>query len=200
MTINNLDEETLCECTKALTLALGHKDLHTQLHSERVIELSQELGIACGLDSEEIKSLRVSAAFHDIGKIGIPDSILLKSSSFERDEWEIMQTHSARGEEIVEALRLKNNNLISKGVRHHHEYFNGEGYPDRLKGEDIPIMSRIISICDSYDGMASPRPYHQKRSHKEVLAVLQEEKGKKHDPEILDKFLELIETSSYKVS
>ncbi|PLY11168.1 MAG: phosphohydrolase [Arcobacter sp.] len=194
------EENVVCECSKALLLALGQKDEHTQLHSERVVELSSEVGIALKLDINQIKTLRISAAFHDIGKIGIPDNVLLKPSSFNDEEWEIMKSHAINSEKIVNTLDFENSDIIAKAVRHHHEYYNGNGYPDRLKGESIPIYSRIISLADSYDAMSSPRPYHNKRLHAEIMKILEEENGIKHDPKIFEIFKNIIQISKYKVN
>ena len=200
MEMFKLKENVICECSKALLLALGQKDEHTQLHSERVVELSSEVGIALKLDEVQIKTLRISAAFHDIGKIGVPDKILLKPSSFNDEEWEIMKKHSINSETLVNSMHFENSDIIAKSVRHHHEYYNGNGYPDKLKGEDIPIYARIISLADSYDAIASPRPYHNKRSHSEIMEILEEENGTKHDPEIFKVFKKIIQISKYKVS
>ncbi|PLY05954.1 MAG: phosphohydrolase [Arcobacter sp.] len=199
MNMFKLEENVICECSKALLLALGQKDEYTQLHSERVVELSSEVGIALKFDVEQIKILRISAAFHDIGKIGIPDKVLLKSSSFNDKEWEIMKNHSINSERLVNSLHFENSNIIANAVRHHHEYYDGNGYPDKLKGEDISIYSRIISIADSYDAMSSPRPYHNKKSHSEIMKILEEENGMKYDPIIFEVFRKIIQISHYKV-
>ncbi|WP_419765039.1 MAG: HD-GYP domain-containing protein [Arcobacter sp.] len=200
MEVFKLEENIICECSKALLLALGQKDEHTQLHSQRVVEISEELGLSIGLNENKIKILRISAAFHDIGKIGIPDKILLKPSSFNDKEWDIMKSHSLKSEELVKNMYFKDSDIIASAVKHHHEYYNGKGYPDNLKGKEIPIYSRIIALADSYDAMASPRPYHGKRNHNEIMSILESEKGIKHDPELYETFKEIIERSSYKVS
>lgn len=200
MKIFKLEEKVICECSKAILLALGQKDEHTQLHSERVVAISEELGLSIGLDKTQIKILRISAAFHDIGKIGIPDNVLLKPAHFDEKEWEIMKSHSIKSEELVKSMHFENSEIIASTVKHHHEYYNGEGYPDKLKGQEIPIYSRIISLADSYDAMASPRPYHDKRSHNEIMSILESENGIKHEPKLLTIFKEIIEKSKHKVS
>ena len=200
MNVNGLTDEIVCECSQALILALGQKDQYTQLHSKRVVELSHSLAEALRLNKDEIKTLRFSAAFHDIGKIGIPDKVLLKDTSLNDEEWKIMKSHSTKSEEIVKGLNFENSNIIANIVRHHHEHFDGSGYPDKLKEKEIPIFSRIISIADSYDAMASPRPYHKERNHNEVLNIIKEESGIKHDPELVKLFEKIIEKSEYRVS
>jgi HD-GYP domain-containing protein (c-di-GMP phosphodiesterase class II) len=186
--------------TKALSVALGYRDSLTQLHSERVVGISEEIGIACGLSQNELGILRLSASLHDIGKIGIPDPILLKSTRFDETEWARMKGHSEIGERIMVATELEASQQASLVIRHHHEYFNGKGYPDGLSGEDIPICSRIISIADSYDAMAVTRSYHDAKTHKQIMAILHEETGEKHHPEPMRVFCKLIEHSTLKTT
>lgn len=184
--------------TKALALALGYRDPSTRLHSERVQGLSEEIGMRCGLSKNELNTLNVAASFHDIGKIGIPDRILLKPSRFDESEWEIIKQHAEIGEKIIAAMELEGAQLAARVIRHHHEHYDGSGYPDRLSGDDIPICSRIIAIADSYDAMAVSRTYHLARTHTEIMEILDEETGIKHDPKLMRVFVELIETSRFK--
>ncbi len=183
--------QTLCLTTQALACALKHRDTHTQLHADRVITLSVKLGKACKLTNSELAILKLSACLHDIGKIGIPDNILLKPDKFNAEEWGVMKSHSEIGADIVSRLGLDESTAVSEAIRHHHENFNGSGYPANISGESIPIQSRIISIADSYDAMREARPYHQPRSHKEVMSKLLDEKCEKYDPYILNKFFML---------
>lgn len=197
--MNNMTSfESLSRFTKALTVALHERDPYTRLHCERVDFLACEIGLACGLSEPELTLLRISSTLHDIGKIGIPDRILLKPGSFDRDEWDEMKTHSIRGERIVCATQLPDAAKIGTIIRHHHEHFNGTGYPDGLAGESIPLLSRILSIADSYDAMATPRVYHPARNHDEIVDVLRSEENIKSDPFVLRKFIELIERSAYR--
>ena len=188
----------LLKYTKALSVALGYRDLLTRLHSERVRALSVQIGEYCGLSNNEINALDIAASFHDIGKIGIPDHILLKPSQLDEDEWKIMKQHSEIGEKILASTELEGSQQAALLIRHHHEHYNGIGYPDKLLGENIPICSRIISIADSYDAMAVTRSYHRARTHPEIMAILHEEIGGKHDPELMRVFCEIIETSNFK--
>jgi HD-GYP domain-containing protein (c-di-GMP phosphodiesterase class II) len=182
--------------TKALSVALGFRDLLTQLHSERVRALSVELGARCGLPTKDMNALSIAASFHDIGKIGIPDAILLKPSKLDDAEWETMKKHSEIGETIIAATELAGSQQAALLIRHHHEHFDGKGYPDGLSGQDIPICSRIIAIVDSYDAMAVTRAYHSARTHPQVMTILREETGSKHDPELMRAYCELIEVST----
>ncbi len=186
----------LCRAARALILALRERDLHTQQHSGHVLDLSQELGMACDLSSDEISTLTLGAYFHDVGKIGIQDRILLKPGKLDREEMDIMTSHSAKGENLVKELQLPNGSQVMAAVRHHHEHFDGNGYPDRISGEEIPIFSRIIALADSYDAMAQPRPYHKAKPHREIMQILEEECGTKHDPYLLNKFKPIVAHST----
>ena len=186
--------------TKALSVALGYRDQVTRLHSERVLGLAEEIALGCGLPEQELGILRIGASFHDVGKIGIPDNILLKPSPLDESDWKTMREHSAIGERIMKATELEGSDQAARVIRHHHEYYSGRGYPDGLAGEEIPIGSRIISIADSYDAMAVTRPYHRPRKHPEIMAILREEAGYKHDPQLMRIFCEIIEQSQLKTA
>jgi HD-GYP domain-containing protein (c-di-GMP phosphodiesterase class II) len=149
----------------------------------------------CGLNGSELENLRAAARLHDIGKIGIPDHILLKPGKFESDEWEIMKTHSELGELICQSIDHPSAESVAEIVRHHHEFFNGSGYPDGLSGENIPISSRIISIADAYDAMITTRPYHNARTHSQVMEILEEDSGKRIDSKVYMYFQPIIERS-----
>jgi response regulator RpfG family c-di-GMP phosphodiesterase len=191
---------SLLKYTKALSVALGYRDLLTRLHSERVQGLSANIGEYCGLSHKEINALNIAASFHDIGKIGIPDHILLKPSQLDEAEWETMKQHSEIGEKIIFSTELEGSQQAALLIRHHHEHYNGMGYPDKLSGENIPICSRIITIADSYDAMAVTRSYHHARTHLEIMAILHEETGGKHDPELMRVFCEIIESSKFRAA
>ena len=185
---------------KSLTVALGARDNNTRLHSDRVVRLATELGRRINLSEREIDVLSIGAQFHDIGKIGIPDHILGKPAAFEETEWEVMRRHPLIGEQILLATGGPRSPEIAQIVRHHHENFNGSGYPDGLSNTDIPLCSRIISLADNYDAMAVARPYHKARGHQEVIDILVSEVGIKHDPDLLHAFCALIEKSEMRAS
>lgn len=180
---------------RSLTVALGERDRHTRLHAERVVRLAAELGSHIDLSRHELGLLALGAEFHDLGKIGIPDRILGKATPFEETEWECMRQHPVIGERIIRAIAAKHAAEIADIVRHHHENFDGSGYPDGLKGTDIPLFSRIISLTDNYDAMSMTRPYHKARSHRAVMDILHREDGIKHDPDLLHAFCTVIEKS-----
>jgi HD-GYP domain-containing protein (c-di-GMP phosphodiesterase class II) len=190
--------QALLRYTKALAVALGYRDRLTRLHSERVLGLCEAMGARTGLSSPERGILRIAATFHDVGKIGIPDQILLKPARLDDREVRAMRRHAELGAEIVLATELEGASAVATIVRHHHERFDGGGYPDGLTGEDIPVCSRIIGIADSYDAMAQTRSYHLPRGHAEIMAILGEETGGKHDPDLMRAFSEVIEGSEYR--
>lgn len=198
MEVKESNFSTLYWYSKALIVALGCRDLLTRRHSERVQSLVEEMGRHCDLNNDEIKTLGIAAIFHDIGKIGIPDSVLLKPGKLNVEEWEIIKQHPKIGEKIMLATELDGCQQVARLIRHHHEHYNGMGYPDGLSGDEIPICDRIISIVDSYDSMAVTRVYHVARPHQEIMAILDKETGKKHDPELMRIFCDIIEKSKYK--
>jgi HD-GYP domain-containing protein (c-di-GMP phosphodiesterase class II) len=178
-----------------LSLALGERDLLTQYHSDRVVRICDEFGRHLGLTGAELTRLRLCAAAHDIGKIGIPDGILGKPGVLDKGEWRTMQTHPERGERLVLSVPVPGAGEIGSVVRHHHEHFDGSGYPDALAGEAIPLFSRLVAIADGYDAMATPRSYHGSREHGEIMEVMAAETGFKYDPALFDRFAEVIEDS-----
>lgn len=184
--------------TKALSVALGFRDRMTGLHSERVRGLCLAIGKYCSLSEVELAALGLGASFHDIGKIGIPDHVLLKPVAFDPAEWAVMKQHSEIGEKIMLSTELKGSELAANVIRHHHEHYDGTGYPDGLSGESIPVCSRIISIADSYDAMAVTRSYHRAKNHEEIMQILEKETGEKHDPDLMEVFSQIIGKSEFK--
>jgi response regulator RpfG family c-di-GMP phosphodiesterase len=189
---------SLYRYTKALSVALGYRDALTRKHSERVLALSLGVGEHCGLTCDEMETLWVAAAFHDIGKIGIPDAVLLKPGRLDRVELECMRGHPGIGQHILLATDLDGAETIAHVIRHHHEHFDGSGYPDQISGEHIPIAARIIAITDSYDAMAVTRPYREAKGHAEIVDILHSESDAKYDPDLTRMFLQFIETSQLK--
>lgn len=198
MELQNTIYDTLCKYTQALSVALAYRDPLTQLHSERVLGLSEELGIQCGLSAEDIGILKIAASFHDIGKIGIPDPVLLKPGIYDEDDWQVMKQHPQIGAEIMLATELEGAKLAADIIRCHHEHYDGSGYPQGLSGEDISILCRIISIADAYDAMAMTRSYHKARTHDQIMSIIHQESGAKFDPDILKIFDGLIVSSRFR--
>jgi HD-GYP domain-containing protein (c-di-GMP phosphodiesterase class II) len=180
---------------EALTIALDVRDAYTRSHCDRVVRLAAELGSACNLSQAELASLRIAARFHDIGKLGIPDAVLLKPGPLSADEWALMRNHSEYGERIVRATAIPEFEPVTKIIRHHHEAYDGSGYPDRLAGERIPLACRIMLVVDAYDAMSSARPNSKARAHAEVMRALASEAGSKLDPEVFREFSARIDAS-----
>ncbi len=186
--------------TKALSVALGYRDVSTRLHSDRVTGLSRVIGVSIGLSGNELGMLNVAASLHDVGKIGIPDAILLKPSAHNEAERIEMRRHTEIGEKIIAATEIEGAQQAALSIRAHHENFDGSGYPDQLAGEEIPLFARIISIADSYDAMAETRVHHRGRSHSEIMAILNEETGHKHDPALMRHFSVLMVATELKAT
>jgi HD-GYP domain-containing protein (c-di-GMP phosphodiesterase class II) len=151
------------------------------------VAISNELG----LSTERINIIRQSAYLHDIGKIAIPETILHKPSKLTNEEFEIMKNHAAIGGEFLETSQGLRH--LAPFVRHHHERWDGRGYPSGLHGEDIPLESRILNVCDSVEAMASDRPYHKGMSVDEIIAEVQRCNGTQFDPAIADAFIRIAE-------
>jgi putative two-component system response regulator len=171
----------------ALARAVEAKDSYTEAHTARVAAAALALGKAIGLPDDELDHLYRGAMLHDIGKIGVPDGILLKPGSLTAEELERIQQHPAIGEDIARPLRSAHALLTI--IRHHHERFDGTGYPDGLKGEDIPLLARIVAIADAFDAMTTNRPYRGARAEAEALDILEREAGRQWDPALVLTFL-----------
>ena len=172
----------------ALAKAVDAKDSYTEAHTERVAGRARMLGAMAGLRGKDLEDLYRGGMIHDIGKIGVPDAILLKPGPLDPDEWEVMRQHPVIGEEIARPLRSAAKLLDI--IRHHHENFDGTGYPDHLGGEDIPLVARIVAISDAYDAMVSNRPYRRGMDHNKAVAILVAGSSSQWDPELVPKFLD----------
>jgi HD-GYP domain-containing protein (c-di-GMP phosphodiesterase class II) len=164
--------------------------MYTEGHCRRVAEMSLLLADALGATDYDKDVVRIVAPVHDVGKIGVPDSILLKDGRLTDDEYALMKSHSVYGEEIINRFDILANE--ARITRHHHERFDGAGYPDRLAGENIPYSSRLIALCDTCDAMMTDRPYRKAQTKEEVLAEIKRCRGKQFDPDMADCFMEMI--------
>lgn len=178
-------------CIEGIKEILRSRHQQTHMHCERMVLLANRFAKACHLEEDKHSILLYSAMFHDIGKIGIPDSILMHDGSLDEAQHIVMQQHSSMGEVIVRTMQLKAGDTIAQHVRHHHEHFDGGGYPDRLKGNAIPLLARMLTILDSYDALRELRPYREALSHEQATAIMQDESGVVHDPELLKRFLDI---------
>jgi diguanylate cyclase (GGDEF)-like protein/PAS domain S-box-containing protein len=172
---------------RTLTSALTMRDHMTEEHATRLKHLACGFGQRMNLSCEDLDYLTLLAVTHDIGKIGIPDEILFKDGPLDPDEWEIMRSHSEIGYRIaVESRELSG---IAEYILYHHEHWNGEGYPMKLKGDQIPLICRILAIIDAHDAMTNDRPYRRAMSPKEAIEQLLADKGIKYDPDILEEYI-----------
>jgi putative nucleotidyltransferase with HDIG domain len=176
----------------AFVTAIEARDPYTKEHSSRVTRLAIAMAQAMDLTNEDLEILNVAGLLHDIGKIGIRDEILLKPGQLNKNEYQIIQQHPIIGAEIMDNLGLWHRE--KQIVRGHHERFDGAGYPDRLKGEDIPVLARILSIADVYDALASDRAYRRRMEEEKILDIMYSGAGSQFDPEMVDVFRKLYES------
>jgi putative nucleotidyltransferase with HDIG domain len=165
------------------------RDVYTRGHSDRVAALAKKIGQRMGLDDEKLEKLHIAGLFHDIGKVGVPDDVLLKPDRLTNEEYEVIKRHPSEGERIISALSLFRE--IGPMVRSHHERVDGEGYPDHLKGEEIPLEARIIAVADSFDAMTSKRLYRKSMSIHKALGEICKNRGTQFDKEVADTFLQM---------
>ena len=168
----------------SLAAAVEAKDKYTEKHTHRVAETARHVGMKLGLPDRALDALYRGGIIHDIGKIGVPDAILLKPGPLAGDEIRIMRAHTTVGESIVRPLRSGANLLPI--IRNHHEHFDGNGYPDGLAGRAIPRLARIVAVCDAYDALVTDRPYRKARTVEEAISTLAEGAGKQWDPEVVE--------------
>jgi len=186
----------LYESRKEIIFRLGraaeYRDNETGLHVFRMSHICARLAREIGLSEEECQMILLASPLHDIGKIGIPDSILLKPGKLDKDEWEIMKSHTTIGAEILSESKsdlLKMAELIALT---HQEKWDGSGYPRGLRGKDIPLVGRIVTICDVFDALTSKRPYKRKWTNEEAKDYIEQEAGKHFDPELTKVFLNIL--------
>ncbi|HOW16942.1 MAG TPA: HD-GYP domain-containing protein [bacterium] len=184
------NHEQFHDLVKVVLKALREKDQYTQEHSIRVVEYAIKIGEQLGLDKEQLRELELAAVLHDIGKIGIPDRILKKPGRLTKEEYAIMQEHSTRGEDMLKGI--ENLDVYKKYVRTHHERFDGFGYPDGLKEENIPLISRIIFVADTFDAMTSDRPYRKGMPIDVAVDEIIRCSGTQFDPKVVNAFIKII--------
>jgi diguanylate cyclase (GGDEF)-like protein/putative nucleotidyltransferase with HDIG domain len=179
---------SLLDTITTLAYTIEAKDPYTKGHSQRVSRLAAQIARQMGLSESDIEEIGLAGILHDIGKIGVPESVLNKPTLLTPEEYEIMKSHAALGAKILEPLKLK---VIERIVRHHNESFDGKGYPDNLKGEQIPLGARIITVADAFDAMVSLRSYRKARTVEEALSELLRCRGTQFDPMLVDAFLRI---------
>jgi putative nucleotidyltransferase with HDIG domain len=188
--VNNLkraareNHELFINSIRALAAAIDAKDPYTRGHSERVARYSSLVAKEMGLPSEDVRRVRLSALLHDVGKIGIDDRIIRKPTALTEEEFEIMKTHPVKGAAIMDAIPELHD--VIPGMKHHHERWEGGGYPDGLTGEEIPLQARIVSVADTFDAMTTTRPYQQAMDLRFVFQRLRDLAGNRFDPQVVD--------------
>ncbi len=180
----------LLDTFKALVASIQMRDYYTEEHSQRVCELAMKIARGLNCSTQEIESLKIAALLHDIGKIAIPDNILLKTESLSEEEYQIIKNHPQVGEEILSPVMLleKERDII----RYHHERWDGKGYPCGLAATKIPLLARILAVADAFDAMTSTRPYRKAMGHEMALAELRKNVNLQFDAQIVDVFSTII--------
>ena len=195
------DSLTLATLTmlEALLRAMTARDASTHQHSHRVQRYAVALARAARIqDDGMIAAIEMAALLHDVGKLAIPDRLLVKPGPLTPDEFDEVKQHAVIGGDILSGVCFPG--PLATIVRHHHEKWNGSGYPDGLRGEDIPIGARVLAITDSYDALTSERPYRGELSHEAAVAIIEEGRGTTYDPRIADVFLRLAPSFARKSS
>ena len=180
-------EELFLEAVQVLVEALEAKDAYTRGHSTRVSAYSSRIAAELGLSADDRQYIRLAAELHDVGKIGVRESVLLKPARLNPDEYDHLMQHMAIGARILSPL-LKNAPQVIDIVRSHHEHFDGSGLPDALSGDAIPLLARVVSLADAFDAMTSARPYRAAMSLQSALDEIARCSGKQFDPDVVDAF------------
>lgn len=190
-------ERAYLDMVQTLRYTVEAKDTYTRGHSDRVSEYSVLIGEKLGLPEDQIKTLRIGGLFHDIGKIGIPDSILLKPDKLSDDEYSQIKNHPSIGAHILGSAEIFKD--IIPIVKHHHERYDGNGYPSRLKGEEIPYIARIAAVADTFDAMTSRRSYRGPIDIEHVKEEIKRCEGTQFDPQIAEVFLDILNNDYDKI-
>ncbi|MEW5726021.1 MAG: HD domain-containing phosphohydrolase, partial [Thermodesulfobacteriota bacterium] len=172
----------------SLAKALDERDPYTRFHSENVARYAVAIGRKAGLNSVQIESLRLAGQLHDIGKIGIPDILLRKPGRLTEEEFEKIKEHSRRGAEILKPIPSLEE--VIPAILHHHERLDGQGYPDGLAGQDIPVMAQIMAVADTYDALVTDRPYRQGMTREKALSIMGKAAGSQLSPLFVDLFIQ----------
>jgi len=185
-------EEAYVSTVTVLSAAIDARDPYTLGHSTRVAKLARKIGAVIGLSHHDLEDLEIASLFHDVGKLKTPDFVLLKDGPLDPQELREISNHCENGAAILG--RARSLQKYMPPVRHHHEWFNGEGYPDRLRGDDIPLFAAIIAVADAFDAMTSSRPYKKALSREEALRELTLFAGTQFDPRLVDALHQVIES------
>ena len=184
--------DTRLEVIRRLGRAAEYRDDMTGFHIIRMSRYSQQLALAAGMSEIESEVLLNASPMHDIGKIGIPDHVLLKPGKLDADEWKIMQTHVDIGVEILSGSDSELMNMAAEVAQNHHEKWDGSGYPRAIAGEDIPLTGRIVAVADVFDALTTERSYKDAWPIEKAVEFLKEQRGQHFDPRLVDLFLDIL--------
>lgn len=184
------------EALERLARAAEFRDDDTGQHTRRVGDLSARLASELGADPQTVELIRLAAPLHDVGKIGVPDAILLKPEALGDREWAVMQRHTTIGAELLAGSTSALLQLAERIARYHHERWNGTGYPEGLSGEEIPLEARIVAVVDVFDALRSERPYRSAWPLERVLDEVRNQRGRHFDPRVVDAFLKVVDPVS----
>lgn len=179
------------EAVERLGLASEYRDEETGFHIKRMSECCRLMGIQLGFSTDENETFAIASTMHDIGKIGIPAHLFAKPDKLTEEEWVVMKTHTTIGQEILSGSSSEILQVAAIIAQTHHEKWNGEGYPLGLKGEEIPLIGRIVCICDMFDNLVSKRPYKASWSIEDSLKEIKKERGVSFDPKLVDIFIRM---------
>ena len=180
------------ESLETVAATIDAKNLYLKGHSKRVAEYSRDIAGRMGMSEDDCQAVYFAGLLHDIGKIGIPNSILDKQQKLTDEEYNVIKRHCSLGSEILKSMSAVPE--LAQAARWHHERYDGSGYPDGLKGEEIPIFARIISVCDAYDAMSSERSYRKPLLREEIIGQLVKYRGIQFDPKVVDAMLTTLQT------
>ncbi len=201
----NIDNQKLARDLKELFLgtiaaimeALDAKDTHTSGRSKRVTFYALKIGQAYGLSNERMSELELAGLLHDIGMIGVPVNVLSKPGDLSEEEYEMVKDHLTIGIKILQEIKQLNH--VIKIVESHHEHYDGKGYPQGLKGDEIPLESQIIAVADAYDGLTSERAYRKSMEHKDAVSLIKAAAGSQFAPDVIDAFVNAIDSAKDEV-
>ncbi len=191
---NNVSNKLKTKLNQSMAQMLGRRDNKTEERAHRVVKLSESLARSLGKEGQALEQIRLGALLHDIGMVGIPDDIILKSGILSDEERKIIMTHVTVGKNILQPLDLPS--AVLELVSYHHEHWDGSGYPDGLAGESIPLPARIFAIVDIWDALTTKNSDHEVLEPDKAIAYITEQTGKRFDPRITDNFLHIIQSEN----
>ncbi|HTX42030.1 MAG TPA: HD-GYP domain-containing protein [Acidobacteriaceae bacterium] len=189
--------EALCELIRMIAKAVDERAAYLRGHSDRVANYAAAIADKMGLDGDQVEQIRLAALLHDIGTLGIEDYLVTKDAPLAPDEFEIVKAHTVKGAAILRPIEMLHH--LIPGVELHHESLDGMGYPYGLKGDEIPLMARIISVADSFDAMTTPRPYQAAMNSDYVLEILKRLSGTRYDPAVVNALVNLVRSGAVEV-